>query len=152
MRRYLNRVQKKNQRGFSLLEILAVVIIIGTLTSIVGVAVMGRLGEANIKTTQIQITRLGTALDTFKMDNGFYPSTEQGIEALIEEPTIGRNAKNYSSDGYLQPRKLPKDPWNNYYNYREPGIKNQSSYDLWSNGPDGQEGTEDDITNWDLEG
>jgi len=148
MIRKLTRDKKRNDLGFSMIELMAVVIIIGMLSGLVGMAVMGRLEKAKLKTTQVQINQLSTALDQFKMDNGFYPSTEQGLESLIDEPTVGRSPKNYQDGGYLSRRALPKDPWSMQYNYRQPGIQNQGSFDLWSNGPDEQEGTEDDINNW----
>lgn len=142
---YCNIVQK---RGFTLIEMMAVVVIIGILATIVGMSVAKRVEEAKVKATKVQISQLSSALDAFKMDNGFNPSTEQGLEALVSEPTVGRTPKHYSSGGYLRQRTIPKDPWDNPYNYKEPGDKNPDSYDIWSNGPDGQEGTDDDITNW----
>ena len=134
--------------GLTLIELMAVIMIVGMLATLIGVSVVKRLEEAKKKTTKIQISQLSAGLDAFKMDNGFYPSTEQGLEALVTEPTVGRVPKHYPQGGYLSKQSLPKDQWGNYYNYREPGINNQYSFDLWSNGPDAQEGTEDDITNW----
>ena len=140
-------IKKLNGRGFTLIEIMAVVMIIALLGTFVAVKVIGQVDKAKLEATKVQVNQLSSALDTFKMDSGFYPSTEQGLEALASEPQTGRIPKHYPAGGYLN-KKVPKDPWDNPYNYREPGVKNANSFDLWSNGPDGQEGTEDDITNW----
>lgn len=146
MKRFENA--KRKERGFTLLEVMVVVLIIGLLTSLVGVSVMKKLEESKVKTTKIQISQLSSALDAFKMDNGFYPSTEQGLEALVAEPSVGRQPKHYSDGGYINANSVPKDAWGNFYSYREPGIQNPRTFDIWSNGPDAQEGTEDDIGNW----
>ena len=146
MRNRIDLMKKNTERGFTLIELMAVVVIIGLLATIVGLNVAKKVDEARVKTTAIQIKQLSSALDAFKMDNGFYPTTEQGLEALVSKPAIGRTPKHYVEGGYL--KMIPKDPWDNFYNYREPGVQNESFYDLWSNGPDDQEGTDDDITNW----
>ena len=148
MKKFNNPGNIGRENGFTLIELMAVVVIIGLLATIVGMNVAKRVEEAKIKSTKVQISQLSSALDAFKMDNGFYPSTEQGLESLVGEPTVGRTPKHYSSGGYLRQKSIPKDPWDNVFNYREPGTKNSDSFDIWSNGPDAQEGTEDDITNW----
>ena len=118
-----------------MIELMAVVIIIGMLAGFVGISVMKRLEKARLESTSVQISMLAGAFDTFKMDCGFYPSTEQGLEALIGAPSVGRTCKNYSSGGYLHAKGgkvsgVPKDPWGNFFNYREPGIQNADSFDL----------------------
>jgi general secretion pathway protein G len=142
------KLRSFDQSGFTLIELMAVVVILGLLIGIVGLNVVKRIDEAKVKSTKIQISQLSSALDAFKMDNGFYPSTEQGLEALITEPSVGRTPKHYTQGGYLREKKVPNDAWDNPYNFREPGVKNSDTFDLWSNGPDAQEGTEDDIANW----
>jgi len=88
------------------------------------------------------------ALDTFKLDNGFYPSTEQGLDALIKKPTKGRIPDKYPEEGYLRKDTIPKDPYGNNFNYTYPGQINIDYFDLWSNGVDQEEGTSDDIANF----
>lgn len=140
--------KERREKGFTLIELMAVLVIVGLLATFVGMNVAKRVEEAKVKTTTVQINQLSANLEAFKMDNGFYPSTEQGVDALVSEPTFGRIPKHYPAGGYLNKKVIPKDPWDNPYNYREPGTHNPDSFDLFSNGPDGQEGTEDDITNW----
>ncbi len=135
-------------RGMTLIEIMVVIVILGLLGGIITVSVMKSVDKARIQTAKTQIGALGQALDHFKLDNGFYPSTEQGLEALIQKPSVGRTPKNYQEGGYLKKREIPVDPWGNQYQYLSPGVNNPSSYDLWSLGPDGEDGTGDEITNW----
>lgn len=139
------------QRGFTLLEIIIVVFILSLLAAIIAPGIIGRTDEARIAEAKIQIRNFETALKLFKLDNGFYPSTEQGLEALIEKPTIGRVPKNYREGGYLERRRIPLDPWDNPYIYISPGI--HGDFDILSYGADdreGGQGKDADITNWDL--
>ena len=99
---------------------------------------------------RLDIQTLENALKLFKLDNGFYPSTDQGLEALVEEPAIGRPANNWREGGYLEKGVVPEDPWGNDYLYMSPGV-HLPEYDLWSYGADGEEGGEgedQDVTNW----
>lgn len=139
------------RKGFTFLEILVVVFIIGLLATIIGVSVIGRTDDARVTATRAQIQNFETALKLFKTDNGFYPDTQQGLESLIEKPTAGRMPKNYKDGGYLEQRKIPLDPWGNPYIYLSPGLHGE--FDIVSYGADSKEGgagKDADIKNWDL--
>ncbi len=139
------------REGFSLLEIIVVVFILSLLAAIVAPKIMGRTDDARIAEAKVQIKNLETALKLFKLDNGFYPDTQQGLEALVEKPTSGRIPKNYRDGGYLEQKKVPLDPWGNPYVYISPGLNGE--YDLFSYGADGKEGGDGkdaDIRNWDM--
>jgi general secretion pathway protein G len=138
------------QQGFTLLEILIVITILGILASLVAVRLMDRPAEARAMKAQLDIKTLENALKLFKLDNGFYPSTDQGLRALIEKPTIGRNPIRWREGGYLEKGAVPQDPWVRDYLYMSPGVHN-TDFDLWSYGGDGEEGGEAedrDIVNW----
>ncbi|MGB1221555.1 MAG: type II secretion system major pseudopilin GspG [Alcanivoracaceae bacterium] len=122
------------QRGFTLLEIMVVVIIIGLLAAIVAPNVIGQSDKARVEIARTNMAALGSALDLYKLDNGKYPTTEQGLQALVEAPT---DAKNWT-EPYI--KKEPVDPWQNEYVYISPGL--DGPYDLYSLGADGQEGGE----------
>jgi len=113
---------KCNNKGFTLLELIVVMFILGLLAVIVAPRIIGRTDDARITKAKIQIKNFETALKLFKIDNGFYPSTEQGLEALIQKPTIGRIPTNYREGGYLEQKKIPLDPWGNPYVYICPGT------------------------------
>lgn len=150
-RRSLWFVSIRQREGFSLLEIIVVVFILSLLAAIVAPKIMGRTDDARISEAKVQIKNLETALKLFKLDNGFYPDTQQGLEALVEKPTTGRIPKNYREGGYLEQKKVPLDPWGNPYIYISPGL--HGDYDLFSHGADGKEGGEGkdaDIRNWDM--
>lgn len=137
----------KKQSGFTLLEIMVVVVIMGMLSSIVAINVMGSKDQAAIEKAGIDIKNLGTALQLYKLDNSQYPTTDQGLDALIRKPTSAPEPKRYKKGGYLQ-QELPQDPWGNDYIYMRPGVHNPDGYDLYSAGPDGEPDTQDDIGNW----
>lgn len=139
-----------SRAGFTLLEIMVVIVILGLLAALVVPKLIGRTEEAKRTQTRLQIKNIEQALQLFKLDNGFYPSTEQGIEALVRAPEIGRVPKNYRKGGYLD--RVPKDPWGNVYVYVSPGT--QGDYDISSYGADGVaggEGEDADINSWDAE-
>ncbi len=141
--------KRLDDRGFTLIEIMVVVVILGLLVAIVGPRLIGRTGEAKQTAARVQIESLATALKLFKLDNGFYPSTEQGLQALIEAPTVGRLPKKWRQDGYWDKKKLPKDPWGYDYIYISPGV--HGDFDIISYGADGEpggEGEDKDIDNW----
>jgi general secretion pathway protein G len=141
----------RRARGFTLIEIMAVVVIMGLLMGLVGTAVVGQIAEARRKTTVAQIEQLGAALDFYQMDNGRYPTTEQGLHALVSQPTIAPEPNNYNPAGYLRKKQVPKDAWGNAFHYEMPGSRNVDAFDLWSLGADGQPGgtgTDADIGNW----
>lgn len=135
-------MKRSDERGFTLLELMLVVIIIGILAVVVLPRFTGKTREARITAARLQIESLSLALDNFEMDNGCFPTTEQGLEALRTRPD---NASNWKGP-YIK-RRIPLDPWGKPYVYRSPGVQN-IDYDLFSFGPDGAEGTEDDITTW----
>jgi general secretion pathway protein G len=136
-----------NQKGFTLIEIMVVVIIIGILAALVIPKFAGRTEQARIAAANTQIKSLfGSALDMFEADNGSYPSTDQGLQALVVQPTTDPAPKNWKGP-YLK-SDIPLDPWGKPYVYSYPGTHNANGYDIYSFGPDGQEGTDDDITNW----
>ena len=139
------RKSDNRRRGFTLVEILAVLIILGLLAALIIPNVVGRVSESRIETTKLQMKAIKNALDQYKMDNGFYPTTAQGLKALVEKPTIEPIPKNWHR--YLD--KVPKDAWGNDFIYISPAPGGKP-YDLKSKGPDGIEGTEDDIDIWKL--
>lgn len=138
--------------GFSLLELMVVMVILGLLASMLVLNLGDQPDEARVTKAQVDISQLGTALDHFKLDNGFYPSTEQGLAALIKMPETGQKAKNYRKGGYLKANSVPQDPWGNEYIYRCPGDEDRD-YDIMSFGADGEEGgdgKDQDITSWEM--
>ena len=145
-------VRQDSDRGFTLLEIIVVVFILSLLVAIVGPRIIGRTDEARVTAAKIQIRNFETALKLFKVDNGFYPDTQQGLDALIEKPATGRIPQKYKEGGYLEQKKISPDPWGNPYLYVSPGL--QGDFDILSYGADGKEGGEGkdaDIKNWDLQ-
>jgi general secretion pathway protein G len=144
----------KNARGMTLIEIMVVITILGLIATVVTVNVLDRLDEAKVETAKTQMKVLETALDQFRRDNGFYPSTEQGLAALVTRPSIGRIPKRYPSNGYLKGGKVPQDPFGCDYQYYCPGIQGHE-YEIYSLGRDCQEGGEDvdaDIASFDIGG
>lgn len=138
---------KRAQKGFTLIEIMLVIIIIGILAAMVVPNFAGRGEQARIMAAKTDIeSNLATALDLYEVDNGRYPTTEQGLMALIEEPSSAPVPKNWNGP-YLKKKSLPKDPWDKDYAYVSPGIHNTEEYDLSSLGRDGVE-SDDDIMNW----
>jgi general secretion pathway protein G len=145
----------RNRRGFTLIELLVVIVILSILATFVGIRIMGKPEEARRTQAKIQIQSLENALGMYKMDNGEYPTTEQGLKALVEKPATGSIPKNWREGGYLDKNKPPKDPWKNDYVYMFPGVRNANGFDLFSYGADGQQGGEGDgadIGNWEDEG
>ena len=137
-------------RGFTLIEIMVVMVIIAILGALIGPQILGRVDEARVTKAQSDIRTLGTALDLYRMDNFTYPSTDQGLRALVERPG-DPNVRNWKAGGYVQ--KLSKDPWGNDYQYLFPGTRG-GEYDLWSLGADGEPGGEGpaaDIGNWSVD-
>ena len=127
---------------------MAVVIIMGLLMGIVGVTVFSRVDDARIATARIQIKQVENALEFYRMDNSRYPSTEQGLQALLVAPT---DARNYPRGGYLKNRDGLLDPWGNTFQYQSPGQHNQHTFDLWSQGADGAPGGTElnaNVGNW----
>jgi len=131
------------ERGFTLVEMLLVLVILATLAAIVVPKFAGRSQQAKETAAQSQIANLEMALDAFEVDNGYYPKGTKGLDELIERPS---NATDWRGP-YLQ-KGIPMDPWGNAYIYEYPGKQNAESYDLMSMGPDGRTGGDDDIVNW----
>ncbi len=134
-----------NSHGFTLMEIMLVVVIIGILAASVMPKLVKQIPFVQKKRTNSDIITLSGQLDTYYMQNNDYPSTEQGLRALIQKPTSSPIPKNWNGP-YI--KKVPLDPWSREYKYKCPGDHNPDEYDLWSTGKDGQDGTEDDIDNW----
>ena len=144
---YRNNRRGKRRRGgregFTLIELLLVLVILATLAAIVVPKFTKRSEQARVTAAHTDIANLEVALDSFEVDCGRYPTTEEGLRPLLEPPSDVQNWKG----PYLK-KGLPKDQWGNPYVYRCPGQHNVNSYDLYSFGPDGQEGGADDIDNW----
>ena len=124
-------------RGMSLIEIMVVITLIGLVTAAIGVAVMGQLTKGQSDSASNQAYEIAKSMELYKLQNGSYPTTSQGITVLATPPK-GKPIMD----------SVPKDPWGNEYIYVNPGQKNPSKFDIRSKGPDGQEGTEDDVGNW----
>ncbi|WP_192497275.1 type II secretion system major pseudopilin GspG [Vreelandella utahensis] len=136
--------------GFTLIEIMVVMVILGLLVALVAPNIMGRGDEARVTAAEAQLRNISSALDLYRLDNSHYPSTEQGLEALVEKPTGSPEPSNWNPEGYMN--AIPKDPWGNEYQYVQPGS--EGPYDLYSYGADGREGGEGvnaDISVWDVE-
>jgi general secretion pathway protein G len=146
------RTIKIGNRGFTLIELMVVIIILGILAMYIGPKIMGRPEEAKQVKARVDIAALETALRLYKLDSGIYPSTEQGLQALVEKPETGNIPRKWKEGGYLEKGKVPKDPWGNEFVYLSPGVK--GDYDIISYGADGVPGGEGqnlDINNWDIE-
>jgi general secretion pathway protein G len=145
------RPSRRRRRGFTLIEIMAVVLIIGLLGTIVGAVVFSQVDQARVTTAKTQIKQIEGALEFYRLDNGRYPTTDQGLEALVREPSIAPEPRNYRPEGYLHGGHVPLDPWSEPYQYQAPGDHNPHTFDLWSLGADnrpGGEGTDSDLGNW----
>ena len=138
--------QQKSVKGFTLLEVMVVIVILGILGSLVVPNLMGNLDKAKVQKAISDISALETTLKLYKTDNNRYPTTEQGLEALVEQTDIEPLPKRFPSDGYLS--SLPVDPWDNEYILISPGEFGK--IDVFSAGEDLEPGTEDDIGNWNL--
>ncbi|MDP2939565.1 MAG: type II secretion system major pseudopilin GspG [Candidatus Omnitrophota bacterium] len=139
---------RDRKQAFTLVELMLVVIIIGILVAMVVPRIAGRSEQARRAASQADIeANLAIALDLYELDNGNYPTTEQGLDALITESSSSPVPENWNGP-YLKKRKIPHDPWGRPYKYVSPGVHNKEDYDLFSFGPDGVEGGGDDVTNW----
>lgn len=127
------------QKGFTLIEIMAVVLIIGMLTTLVGFAVFKQIDKARVSTARAQMKNIETTLEFYRMDNSRYPTTEQGLNALIQKPTSEPIPRNYREGGYLRGDAVPKDPWQEPYQYTS---EHSDEFQLWSLGSDNQPGGE----------
>ncbi len=150
----MNRKQLRNalapasrrRAGFTLIEIMAVVVIMGMLMATLAIGITGQLDKARVNNAKTQITRIEQALEFYKLDNKRFPTADQGLDALLRKPSSPPVPKDYNPAGYIKPEALV-DPWDEPFQYRIPGTHNPYTFDLWSYGPDGVEG-DDDIRNW----
>lgn len=139
-----SRIPHRSRRGgFTLIELLLVLVILGVLAAIVVPKFSGRTEQARLTAAKTQIATFGTALDAYEVDVGSYPKGRSGLQELVQQP---RDAQTWKGP-YLK-GEIPVDPWGKAYVYECPGKQNPTSYDLLSAGPDGQEGNDDDVTNW----
>ncbi len=138
----------RSQAGFTLIEIMVVVVILGILAALVVPQVMSRPDQAKVTVAQSDIKAIGAALDMYKLDNQRYPGTQQGLEALVRKPSGNPPANNWNPEGYL--KRVPVDPWGAPYQYLAPGTR--GAFDLYSLGADGRQGgsgQDADVGNWD---
>ncbi len=141
--KYLKGLKKRtNQRGFTLIEIMIVLAIVGLLFSFVGVNVIRKYKESKVQGAKIQIASYQQALQAYYLAHNMYPHTSQGLEALIRKPSVGKAPNNYPEGGYFGKKELVKDPWGNPYRYE---CEDYQNFTITSDGNDGEPGTEDDI-------
>ena len=144
--------KRHEDSGFTLIEIMVVIVILGILVSFVAVNIMDKPDEARQLKARMDIGSLETALKLYKLDNGVFPRTEQGLQALIEPPTVGQLPRKWREGGYIEKGKIPMDPWGNEYIYLSPGL--HGDFDIISYGADGEqggEGKDNDINSWEIE-
>ncbi len=137
--------------GFTLIELMVVIVILGILAAIIAPRVIGRTDEAKVTEARVQIKNFDTAIKLYKIDNGRYPTTEQGLQALVVKPSVGIIPRNWREGGYLDNKRIPKDPWGNPYIYASPGLN--GDYDILSLGRDGArggEGYDGDVESWNI--
>lgn len=142
----------KTASGFSLLELMIVIVILALLATALMPNLMDRPDEARVAKAKMDMRQIEFALKLYKLDNGFYPTTDQGLEALIEKPDSKPEPRNYRENGYLEANDAPVDPWGNEFIYRAPGDANRD-YEIISLGADSEEGGEgfgQDINSWEL--
>ena len=145
------KTQLRGNSGFTLIEIMVVIVILSLLAVLVAPKIIGRTDDAKVADAQVQIRNLESALKLYKLDSGNFPSTEQGLQALLTKPATGVIPKNYREGGYLESTSIPQDPWGNDYAYISPGE--HGDYDLYSMVADnarGGEGKDADIESWNL--
>lgn len=144
--------KQRLERGFTLIELLVVLVIISILAGYIGPRIIGRPEEARRTKAEVQVAGIKTALKLYRLDNGFYPTTDQGLGALIEAPKSGRAPSKWREGGYLDSRFVPRDPWDNEFVYLSPGL--HDDFDLSSLGADGArggDGNDADINSWELD-
>jgi general secretion pathway protein G len=146
IKRKTQSAQRTAHNAFTLVEIMLVVVIIAALAAMIMPRLAGRSEQANMARAEAEISsNIGLALKLYELDNGNYPTTEQGLEALMTKPSTNPVPQNWKGP-YLE--RKPIDPWGRPYQYKCPGVHSKTGFDLYSLGKDGSEGTEDDVTNW----
>lgn len=135
---------RRGQEGFTLLEVMVVIVIIGLMATLVIPNIMGSKAKADQQKAKADISMLESSLEMYHLDNNHYPTTEQGLQALVKKPDEDPQPAHYRDGGYI--KRLPKDPWGNDYQLLNPGQ--HGNIDVYSLGPDGKEETADDIGNW----
>ncbi len=148
----MKSVSRTDNSGFTFIELMVVIVILGILAMVIAPNFMDAPDEARQNKARIDIKAIESALQLYKLDNGMYPSTEQGLEALVKAPESGVLPKKWRKGGYLEKSFVPKDPWGNEFAYLSPGVN--GNFDLISYGSDGAPGGEDvakDINNWEIE-
>jgi len=143
MKTYMQSIDYKKNAGFTLIEVMVVVVILGILAALIVPKIMSRPEQARVVKVRQDILAIQSALDLYKLDNSLYPSTDQGLHALISKPTTPPVARNWKSDGYLQ--EMPVDPWNEAYQY----LNDNEKLRIFSYGPKGKEGNSE-IGNWNM--
>ena len=146
--------EDSRRRGFTLIEIMAVVLIMGLLMGLVGVQVFAQVDKARVTTAKARIAQVESALEFYRMDNGRYPTTDQGLISLLRAPTSGPQPRDYPAGGYLKRSDILEDPWGSPLKYEAPGSHNAHYFDLWSLGADGVtggEGEDAEVLNWETE-
>jgi general secretion pathway protein G len=145
----MKRERKCREKGFTLIELMVVIVILGILAGLIIPRIMGRPDEARRAKARLQMESIESSLKLYRLDSGSYPRTEQGLKALVELPTTAPLPRNWRQGGYLEKGQVPKDPWGNDYVYMSPGAKGE--YDLSSYGADGEpggEGANRDVNSW----
>ncbi|MFK8022251.1 MAG: type II secretion system major pseudopilin GspG [Pseudomonadales bacterium] len=140
---------RRTEYGFTLIEVMVVVVIIGILIGLVAPNVLGRVDEARVTAAKADVSLLSQSLEMYRLDNHQYPSTDQGLNALIEKPSVSPKPKKWNAQGYLSSKSLPTDPWGNDYQYVSPGV--DAAFDVYSMGADGKDGGDgfdSDVGNW----
>lgn len=137
---------KQKQGGFTLIELMVVIVILGLLGAMVIPNVFGNKDIAARQSVKTDISAYENALEMYRLDNNFFPTTDQGLDALVTKPTLDPIPRNYRDEGYI--KRLSEDPWGNEYYMLSPGENGK--IDIYSVGPDGEEGTDDDIGNWNM--
>lgn len=140
----MNKFKRLKQKGFTLLEVMVVIVILGVIAGLVVPNLMGNVEQANIDAAKIEITTIEKAMKMYKLRNNVYPTTEQGLEALVNQTDIEPIPRSFPDEGFLP--DIPKDPWDNEYLLVSPG--DNGTFDIYSFGPDLQPETDDDIGNW----
>ena len=138
--------------GFTLIELMVVIVILGILTAVIAPKIIGRTDDAKVTEARVQISNFETAIKMYKLDNGFYPTTAQGLTALVIRPMGSPEPRRWKKGGYIEKSKVPSDPWGNKYIYVSPSAK--GDYDIITYGADGASGGEDydtDLSNWDVD-